>query len=248
MTRDDDKLPAEVGLLRKLARLPLLGLITLMAGCGGFVYHRVQPGDTLYSISWRYGLDYREVAGWNHIQPPYTIYNGQLLRVMPPTGREGHTASAPAASHPAPVIHAPAAAAQSGTSSTGSATAPIKWLWPIQGHVIQTFSRTDLGRKGIDIGGKPGEAIRAAAAGQVVYAGSGLLSYGKLIILKHNDNYLSAYAYNRDLLVKEGDAVVAGQHIADMGSKTHGDAMLHFEIRYDGRPINPLKYLPRLRQ
>lgn len=248
MTRDDDKLPAEVGLLRKLARLALLGLITVMAGCGGFVYHRVQPGETLYSISWRYGLDYREVAGWNHIPPPYTIYNGQLLRVMPPTGRGGQTTSAPAASQPAPVIHAPAAAAQSGTSSTGSATVPIKWLWPVQGRVIQTFSRSDLGRKGIDIGGRPGEPIRAAAAGHVVYAGSGLLSYGKLIILKHNDNYLSAYAYNRDLLVKEGDTVAAGQHIADMGNKTNGDVMLHFEIRYDGQPINPLKYLPRIRQ
>ena len=114
--------------------------------------------------------------------------------------------------------------------------------------MIQTFSRTDLGRKGIDIKGRAGEAVRAAAAGSVVYAGSGLLNYGKLIIIKHDDNYLSAYAYNRAMLVKEGDSVTAGQHIAYMGQKANGDPMLHFEIRYDGKPINPLKYLPKPRQ
>lgn len=247
MSRDYDKLGGRAGLRRNLARLPLLVAMMVLAACGGFVYHRVQPGETLYSISWRYGLDYREVAGWNHMQPPYTIYDGQLLRVLPPTGRERETAAASAGSNPVPVIHARAAPPSTGIAPADSTSAPIKWLWPVQGQVLQTFSKTDLGRKGIDIGGKPGEPIRAAAAGHVVYAGSGLLSYGKLIILKHDENYLSAYAYNRDLLVKEGDAVAAGQHIADMGNRTNGDAMLHFEIRYDGRPINPLMYLPRAR-
>ena len=114
--------------------------------------------------------------------------------------------------------------------------------------MLHRFSNGDIGRKGIDIGGRTGQAVRAAAAGRVVYAGSGLLNYGNLIILKHDDNYLSAYAYNKILRVKEGDAVVAGQHIADMGHKTKGDAMLHFEIRYDGRPVDPLKYLPAMRQ
>jgi lipoprotein NlpD len=237
-----------VGLRKKIAWLPLLVMMAA-AGCGGFVYHRVQPGETLYSISWRYGLDYREVAGWNRIQSPYTIYNGQLLRITPPTGgSQARDAPAPRA---APVIQGPSAATAAPLirpSPTGFAATPIKWQWPVQGRVVQTFSKTNLVRKGIDIGGRPGEPIRAAAAGSVVYAGSGLLSYGKLIILKHDDNYLSAYAYNRALLVKEGDTVAVGQHIADMGSKAGGDAMLHFEIRYDGRPIDPLKYLPPVRQ
>jgi len=239
-----------VGLRKKIAWLPLLVMMAVAAGCGGFVYHRVQPGETLYSISWRYGLDYREVAGWNRIQSPYTIYNGQLLRVTPPAdgSRARDGVPVPPAPHAAPVIQRPSAAPLIRPSPTGFAAAPIKWQWPVQGRVVQTFSKTNLVRKGIDIGGRPGEPIRAAAAGSVVYAGSGLLNYGKLIILKHNDNYLSAYAYNRALLVKEGDTVAVGQHIADMGSKAGGDAMLHFEIRYDGRPINPLKYLPPARQ
>ena len=114
--------------------------------------------------------------------------------------------------------------------------------------MLHRFSDRDISRKGIDIGGRAGQAVHAAAAGRVVYAGSGLLNYGKLIILKHDDNYLSAYAYNQILRVKEGEAVVAGQHIADMGHKTQGAAMLHFEIRYDGRPMDPLKYLPTTRQ
>jgi lipoprotein NlpD len=181
----------------------------------------------------------------NHIQSPYTIYNGQLLRVTPPAGsnREREIASAAPGPHAAPVIQGSAA-----PLIRPPPTASIRWRWPVQGRLIQSFSETGLNRKGIDIGGKSGQPIRAAAAGSVVYAGSGLLNYGKLIILKHDDNYLSAYAYNRALLVKEGDAVAAGQHIADMGNKAGGDAMLHFEIRYDGRPINPLKFLPVARQ
>ena len=238
-----------MGLRKKIAWLPLLIVMAVTAGCGGFVYHRVQPGDTLYSISWRYGLDYREVAEWNHIRSPYTIYNGQLLRVTPPAGsrRERESASAAPAPHAAPVIQG-SSAPLIRPPPTVSATTPIRWQWPVRGRLIQTFSKTGHNRKGIDIGGKSGQPIRAAAAGSVVYAGSGLLNYGKLIILKHDDNYLSAYAYNRALLVKEGDTVVAGQHIADMGNKASGDAMLHFEIRYDGRPINPLKFLPLARQ
>jgi lipoprotein NlpD len=233
--------------------LPLLTMMLVTAGCGGFVYHRVQPGETLYSISWTYGLDYRDVAGWNRIQAPYTIYTGQLLRVIPPNaqGREKEIASAQPLPQAAPVINAPAIAAPAPAirhPPAAATTAAIKWQWPAQGTVKQTFSESDLGRKGIDIGGKPGQPIWAAAAGSVVYAGSGLLNYGNLIILKHDDNYLSAYAYNRTLLVKEGEWVAAGQHIADMGNKANGDAMLHFEIRYDGRPINPLKYLPQARQ
>jgi lipoprotein NlpD len=236
-----------VWLRKKIVCLTLLVSVLVTAGCGGFVYHRVQPGESLYSISWRYGLDYREVAGWNKLEPPYTIFNGQLLRVTPRGGREQEAvATAAPIPQPAPVISLP----RTTTSppplhqpAVGAATA-IKWQWPTQGTLKQIFSDKDFGRKGIDIGGQPGQPVLAAAAGHVVYAGSGLSHYGNLIILKHDDNYLSAYAYNRVLLVHEGDAVTGGQHIADMGSKAHGGAMLHFEIRYDGRPINPLKYLP----
>lgn len=234
-------------LQRKIARVSLTALLLITAGCGGFMYHRVQPGETLYSISWRYNLDYREVAGWNKLDSPYTIHSGQLLRIMPPADSEQE--KSPASSpQPAPVVAESAAALPPPRTHTVMASTPIQWQWPTRGDIKQMFSEADISRKGIDIGGRLGQPVQAAAAGRVVYAGSGLLNYGKLIILKHDDNYLSAYAYNRALLVHEGDTVAGGQHIADMGSKTKGDPLLHFEIRYDGRPINPLKYLPPLRQ
>jgi lipoprotein NlpD len=221
----------------------------MMAACGGFGTHRVQPGETLYSISWRYGLDYRAVAGWNDLKSPYTIYNGQVLRIAPPAAHEQEATDTAQSSQPAPVLTAPPASSPPlPRAPIVFGTAPIKWQWPTQGNLKQMFSDTDMSRKGVDIGGKLGQAVVAAAAGQVVYAGSGLSHYGKLIILKHDDNYLSAYAYNRVLLVHEGDAVEGGQHIADMGSKANGDTLLHFEIRYEGRPINPLKFLPAPRQ
>jgi lipoprotein NlpD len=219
----------------------------LITGCGGFVYHRVSPGETLYSISWRYGVDYREMARWNHIQAPYTIYKGQLLRVAPPSNKHQTTASVTPPHGGAHVVNPPVASANRAQPAVSTAAA-IKWQWPAQGAVVQTFSRSDLGRKGIDIGGRSGEPVRAAAAGSVVYAGSGLLNYGKLVIIKHDDNYLSAYAYNRSILVKEGENVRGGQHVADMGNKADGNPVLHFEIRYDGKPVNPLKYLPQPRQ
>jgi len=216
----------------------------VLAGCGSFAYHRVQPGETLYSISWRYGLDYREVAEWNALKPPYTIFNGQQLRLVPSTGRQREIVVLPDAPQAASVT----APRTQTAKKTDTLSVPIRWQWPVQGSLVHTFSNTDIARKGIDIGGKPGQSVSAAAAGRVVYAGSGLLNYGKLIILKHDDNYLSAYAYNQVLRVKEGDEVSAGQHIADMGHTTKGNTMLHFEIRYDGRPIDPLKYLPARRQ
>lgn len=238
-------------LRKKIGWFPLLILILVTAGCGGFGYHRVQPEETLYSISWRYGLDYREVAGWNDLKPPYTIYTGQQLRIAPPVVQGRETAAATRPPQVAPIVTAPTVSSPPPAripAVTVTASGSIQWQWPVQGNLLHTFSDSESSRKGIDIGGKLGQPVRAAAAGQVVYAGSGLLNYGKLIILKHNDNYLSAYAYNQVLRVHEGDSVVAGQHIADMGNKAKGYALLHFEVRYDGRPVNPLKYLPPLRQ
>ena len=244
-----------MGLHKKFTCWFLLLVVSLSTGCGGFVYHHVQAGETLYSISWKYGLDYRDVAKWNHIPAPYTIYDGQQLRVMPPSGMQREDTSIASTRQGAPVLNSSPSASTSTSLvkhpppfSYSSSPTKIKWRWPVKGQLIKTYSNSDLSRKGIDISGKPGQPIQAAASGSVVYAGSGLLNYGKLIILKHNDNYLSAYAYNRTLLVSEGETVAAGQHIADMGVKANGDAMLHFEIRFDGRPINPLKFLPKMRQ
>lgn len=233
-------------LAKKIAVFPLLVGILMTAGCGSLGSHRVKQGETLYSISWRYGLDYREVAAWNRLNAPYVIHEGQILQIAPPAGL-AQSADVPVRSVPVPPIVHGTTATPAPRAKSGS-TASIQWQWPVRGALLQTFSDTDMNRKGIDIAGQSGQSVHAAATGQVVYAGSGLLNYGKLIILKHDDNYLSAYAYNRKLRVTEGDAVVIGQHIADMGSKAGGGAMLHFEIRYDGRPINPINYLPADRQ
>jgi lipoprotein NlpD len=231
----------------KIAWLPLLLMLLAMSGCGELNYYRVQQGDTLYFVSWRYGLDYRTVAQWNGLKYPYTIYDGQQLRMVPPAGGGPGAESIVPAKQAAPVVAASAAPPLAPIIAASPNTS-IQWQWPAHGKLLQTFSGAEVSRKGIDIGGKQGQPVRAAAAGRVVYAGSGLLNYGKLIILKHNDNYLSAYAYNQLLRVREGDLVAAGQHIADMGGKGSGNALLHFEIRYDGRPMNPLKYLPPPRQ
>ena len=244
-------------------------MIVGLAACGSLGQHRVQGGETLYAISFRYGLDYRDVAEWNALKPPYTIYQGQILRVAPPVGADmGHiepdddfspapvTTSRPSLPPLVPTTPSLPRAAPSPTPTpppslptpARSALAPIQWRWPTEGTLVHPYSDVDATRRGIDIGGRLGQPVRASAAGRVVYAGRGLLTYGNLVIIKHNDNYLSAYAYNRSLRVKEGDEVVAGQHITDMGSKGHGDALLHFQIRLNGRPVDPLRYLPGLRR
>ena len=237
----------------------LLILCTVIAGCGSFATYRVKKGETLYSIGWKYGHDYRDIAAWNGLQPPYTIYKGQRLRLTPPAGWPAllprHRANQ------APVINAPSAntAAKKGPPKKGrprlkkkSPPAPpavviprvLKWSWPIQGKLVHRFSKSVLGNKGIDIAGRLNQPVYASAGGQVVYSGSGLINYGKLVIIKHNDSYLSAYGYNNRLLVTEGDQVRSGQHIADMGRGAHMNVMLHFEIRRNGKPVDPLRYLP----
>jgi lipoprotein NlpD len=204
----------------------------------------VAKGDTLYSIALRYGLYYKDLAAFNDIDPPYNIFAGQRLRVDIKQVKSGY--SAPASGH--------SIASDRSKKSTKIAVNPVnspnflsppKWQWPTQGKVIAQFQGETGLNKGIDLGGKLGEPVLAAASGQVLYAGSGLSGYGKLLIIKHNETFLSAYAHNNELLVKEGDLVKAGQKIADMGSSGTDRVKLHFEIRSDGNPVDPLKYLPK---
>lgn len=221
----------------------------------------IQPGDTLYGIAWRYKLDYQVLARWNGIGPPYRIYPGQRLRLTAPSSA---AAAAPAtgaskkkpetaatAVRPAPA--APAVSPSPRSTPAVKPTAPrasgevrtvggITWQWPAQGRVESADSV--LGERGINIFGTRGQSVRAAADGRIVYSGSGLVGYGKLIIVEHNDTYLSAYAHNDKLLVAEGARVVGGQQIAEMGSTGTRQVMLHFEIRRGGKPVPPLEFLP----
>ena len=202
-------------------------------------YHTVQKGETLYSIAWQYGHDYRTVARWNDLPRSYTIYPGQKLRVRPPddgssSASASNATSAKAARHPA----------RPRSSVTASATSP-QWRWPTKGKVISHFKAGDPTRQGIDISGKRGQPVIAAAGGRVVYSGNGLRGYGNLVIIQHNETYFSAYAHNQKVLVKENEKVKSGQRIADMGNSGADRVMLHFEIRRNGRPSNPLQYLPK---
>ena len=201
--------------------------------------YEVKRGDTLSAISWQYGLNYHDVARWNNINERFLIYPGQVLRLTPPpTGAEGVslvgstnqqvTHQAVSRQQPAPV-----------------AVSPIKWRWPAEGPIISRFSSQEGGSKGIAISGSDGASVVAAADGRVVYAGSGLLGYGNLVIINHGHDYLSAYAHNSRILVSENDSVKAGDKVAEMGQTGADRVQLHFEIRRNGKPIDPLSYLPR---
>lgn len=203
--------------------------------------HKVTRGDTLYSIAWRYGHDYRTLASWNRIKPPFTIYPGQVISLIP-AKRSGAAQPPPVAKKP----DGPVAAARDPAPpppQAGTGTAAVRWQWPARGKLLK--AATPTARKGISIAGRRGQKVVAAATGRVVYSGSGLRGYGNLIIIKHNDTYLSAYAHNRDLIVNEGETVTAGQQISTMGVDSKGAPVLHFEIRKNGKPINPLGQLPR---
>jgi lipoprotein NlpD len=240
--------------LGRVALIPLLACVLLAVGCGApgaygpYGYrirqarfnpgrYTVRRGDTLYSIAWRYRLDFRTLAAWNRIRPPYTIYPGRRLRLRAPAARsDRHVRARHVRKRHIRARHTPRV--------SHSARAP-SWHWPTAGRVVETFRRGDPARRGLDIRGRLGQPVEAAAAGRVVYSGSGLPGYGQLIIIKHNDNYLSAYGYNRRLLVREGQRVRAGQRIAQMGAVGGEGPVLHFEIRRDGRPVDPLRLLPR---
>ncbi|MCG2635065.1 MAG: peptidoglycan DD-metalloendopeptidase family protein [Gammaproteobacteria bacterium] len=204
--------------------------------------YTVHKGDTLYSIAWRFRVDYRSLAAVNHIRSPFTIYPGQVLKISGVAGQKAYSPPPKPKPSTAGSSHRP----QPTTSNTPTA-AVTTWAWPAAGAVQEGFSAAAGGNKGIDISGHRGAKISAAADGQVVYAGSGLRQYGNLIIIKHNATYLSAYAHNDSLLVNEGDRVKQGQQIARMGSSGTNQVKLHFEIRRQGNTINPLSLLPKRR-
>ena len=208
-------------------------------------WYTVKRSDTLYSIAWRYGLDYNELARWNGIDVNSPIYPGQRLRLVRPASVSTSVAGAQSQTRPRTQSEARSENRSSGQVVTDSpGRDPGNWIWPTDGKPLNTFLASDLDRRGIDISGKPGQPVVAVAEGRVVYSGNGLAGYGNLIIIKHSDTYLSAYAYCQERLVQEGAAVKAGRQIAKMGSHD-GKAQLHFEIRRNGKPVDPLKYLPK---
>ena len=211
-------------------------------------HHIVVGGDTLYSISWNYNLDYKLIAHWNAVKAPYVIYPGQLLRLTPPHKKKKlvkKTVSSDKRAAGKNTIVKKSETVKKGTKELEPAKyeGKVSWQWPTTGKLIKSSS--PISKKGLDIAGKKGQLIKASASGEVVYSGSGLLGYGKLIIIKHNETYLSAYAHNSVLMVKEGDSVSSGQQIAKMGQDGNGKALLHFEIRKNGDPVSPTTYLPR---
>lgn len=242
----------------RLIRAACLGVLAfLVAGCAGLVSwepdagqaaassqpaavpssgtHVVQPGQNLFKIAWRYGLDWRDLAAWNGLGDGSRIYPGQEIRLSPPA--QGKSSSR-------------AASGSGSRASSPRATPPrvvpppAGWRWPVDGKLLWKFGQSRRNPTGIGIGGPEGAEVRAAAGGTVVYSGGGLIGYGQLIILKHNDSYLSAYGHNRALRVREGDNVKAGQVIALMGRGPGDQPLLHFEIRRQGKPVDPLRYLP----
>ena len=213
-------------------------------------YYTVKQGDTLIRIGLDHGQNWRDIMRWNTLENPNLIEVGQVLRVAPPTNSPTEEVVVKPVAPPSNVsgsqVDAKAnpqnQAAPSATSTQDLADDQLTFLWPAQGNVIATFD--DAKNKGIDIGGKSGESVIAAADGRVVYAGSGLRGYGNLVILKHNNTYLTAYAHNQILLVKEDQVVKRGQKIAEMGNSDAEQVKLHFEIRKLGKPVDPSKILP----
>lgn len=253
---------------------PLLLLLPLLlAGCAGNYapvvdyygdrpsaavtrgVHVVSRGDTLFSIAWRYGRDYRELAAANNIREPYTIYPGQEIRLDTSSSRPAPRPSSPSSAGSA-TASAPSDSSTSGEStarkpasppapSTPARSGPMQWQWPVQGKILSSFAADNPGRRGITIDGNTGDPVQAAEGGVVVYRGAGLTGYGNLVIIKHDDRWLSAYAHNDELLVGEGERVRKGQRIATMGASGTSRTQLHFEIRRDGQPVDPVTLLPR---
>ena len=195
--------------------------------------HVVRRGETLYAIAFRYDRDYRELAAANHLYSPYSLRIGQIIRIQPGSHV---TAITPAARY------APPRFAQQPSYSKPFFGGSRRWVWPAHGRVVANFV-PDQNKKGLDIAGQKGDKIFAASGGVVAYAGSGLAGYGNLIIIKHDNQYLTAYGNNARNLVSEGQTIKAGQVIADMGIVDRKFWGVHFEIRQSGKPVNPLNYL-----
>ncbi len=224
-------------------KIALCSIILLLNACSsGSRYnspsanqHIVRSGETLSSIAQRYGKNVTDLVRWNDIGDGSLIYPGQVIRLSPSASKSSRTKKS----------------SGGGTTSGGNQKLPAipaqpapAWRWPSEGKVATEFGSRPGSGTGLLIAGKVGEPVRAAAGGRVVYAGSGLIGYGKLIILKHNDTYLSAYGYNNSLRVREGDSVRKGQRIATIGEGPGREPRLHFEIRRNGEPVNPRRYLP----
>lgn len=237
--------------------------------------YKVQKGDSLYSIAWRFKRDYRELGRINKLSSPYMIKPGQIIllghdinEIPSKMGFTGQTVvlnkpvygskhrKKPVSSKQKKVVRRYRAQSTKKAKSSKktfqkprsySAPKSVKmyWRWPAGGRVIQKFSNTTVGKKGIEISGQRGDRVNAAENGKVVYSGNGLLGYGNLVIVKHNDSFLTAYAHNSKVIVKEGDNVKVGEKIAEIGSSGTDRNKLHFEIRREGKPINPLPLLPK---
>jgi len=213
-----------------LRLLVICAVVCVLAGCSSALrwtpeYHTVGAGETLYSIAVRYDLDHRQLAAWNQLGNGTYIRQGQKLRLKPPPqGAAGSSVTKvpPPKSLPAPI-----------------------WQWPTAGRIASAYGSSAATQSGVRIAGSAKQPIYAVAAGEVVYAGDGLPTYGQLLIIEHNETWISAYGFNSRLRVKEGDAVKQRQHIADMGETRAGDVQLHFEIRRNGQPVDPLRYLPK---
>ena len=212
----------------------------------------VRRGDTLFSIAFRYGWDWKALAARNKIDPPFTIVPGQTIRFdgragTVPSGGTTTTVVSSSAGTKTTVIKRPATTSKATVAPAPlpAGPAPKGWGWPSDGILIGKFSSNGSLNKGIDIAGDLGQPVLAASDGSVVYAGSGLRGYGELVIIKHSDTYVSAYGHNRRLLVREGQQVKVGQTIAEMGSTGTDRVKLHFEIRRQGKPVDPLQFLPR---
>ena len=216
----------------------ILALCLVLAACGGHPSwrdgaetHIVRRGETLHAIAFRYGKSTRDLARWNRLGDGSLIYPGQVLRLTPPAGATAASNRGTTRPVPRPLPEIPAQPAP-------------EWSWPTNGRIDVEFGAKPGPGTGVLINGKAGQPVQAAAPGRVVYAGSGLIGYGQLIILKHNETYLSAYGYTASLLVKEGQEVKKGQRIATMGEGPERRARLHFEIRRNGKPVDPRPFLP----
>ena len=214
--------------------------------------YAVRRGDTLFSIAFRYGWDWKALAARNNIAAPFTIVPGQVIRFdgrsgSQPAGATSTTVVSSSSGSKTTVIKRPGTVASTPAPAPAlpAGPAPKGWGWPSNGILIGKFSSNGSLNKGIDIAGDLGQPVLAASDGTVVYAGSGLRGYGELVIIKHSDTYVSAYGHNRRLLVREGQQVKVGQTIAEMGSTGTDRVKLHFEIRRQGKPVDPLQFLPR---